>query len=241
MIKKNLFLVTLCLSFLWSSALLHGEITHQRKFTVAISLGEVCQPAGNLHANQMRYQSFPLDWLITPFEGLFQFIANEGKDFAKKENLLFNITAFGIPNGVLDTRYGIYFYHDFEFSSKICDNNIKKFQEVEVKKYDEDKTKLERRIKRFFDILHSDKKVLLVRLGITRREALRLDGLLHTQYPHLDYVIVAVDDREEAKYDWGLQRVKNFYMERKTMWDSRLEDWKAILAQFPFEHIPASS
>ena len=232
MIKKFLQVV-----IIGSSLLLYGEENKERKFNVAISLGEVCQPAGNLHANQMRFQAFPFDWAITPFESIYKFIAGEGKGFLDKETLLFNVAVpvFNVT-GVLDLRYGVYSVHDFEYSVNDNTNTPKYFHEVTVKNYDAAKAKLERRIKRLFDALHSNKRVLLVRLGITYSEAIRLDALLHTQYPQLDYVIVAIDNSEEAKYDWGLKRVKNFYLERKTKFESRLEDWTKILTQFPFEY-----
>ena len=230
MIKKLLFL-----SLFFLIGVIAEESKTDRKFNIAISLGMVCQPAGNLHANGLRFQSFPLDWLITPEEALIKFIANKAHDFLKKENLLFNVTAFGVPGGVLDTKYNIYSFHDFNYRTK---HQIKeqqcKFNEVIVENYKEVKEKFRRRIKRFFDILHSGKKVLFLRLGLTYQNALLLDKVLHTQYPQLDYLIVAIDNTEEIKYNWNMKRVKNFYMDRPSMFDSKLEDWKKILDQFEF-------
>jgi hypothetical protein len=219
----------------WSC--LQAREESQRKFNVAISLGEVCQPAGHLHASGLRRRSFPFDWLITPFEGLMRFIANEGKGFLKKENLLFNVSVYGVPGVAFDAYYCIYPVHALKYSMKNSSGGIKKYDEVVVNDFDGIKATLERRIERFFDVLRSNKKVLFVRLGITYKEALRLDELLHTRYPRLDYVILALDDTHEMRYDWGLKRVRNFYIKRPSKFDSHGEDWKRIFALFPFENM----
>ena len=140
MLKKFLSFSFFFLSFL------HSEELEHKKFNVAISLGEVCQPAWYLRESHLRKQSFPFDWLITPFEGLLQFISNEGDFFLEKENLLFNVKSSIVPNevdgSVLENLYGFYLYHDFDFEK---DEKIKTFNETCVQNYDTIKNKYQRR------------------------------------------------------------------------------------------------
>ena len=236
--RKDYMFRKLLLLFVVCCEILYAEDSKSRKFDIAISLGEVCQTAGNLSANGLRLQSFPLDWLVTPSEGLIKFIAYEGYNFINVENLLFNVFTFAGSGGVCDIYYGIFFYHDFLYSLKRNPQGnligIKKLAGVELKNYAEVKAKFDRRIARFFEVLHSDKKVLLVRLGMSYQDAILLNDLLHNKYPHLDYLLVVLDNTEEIKTDWGLERVKNFYIERQSTFGTNMEDWKNILSQFEF-------
>jgi hypothetical protein len=229
MLKKFIIFFIVCCSFF-----IHAEESNQRKFDIAIGLGGRCQVAYNLQKNGLRQQAFPFDWLITPFEGLIRFLAYQGRGFTNKENFLFHITAYNVPTAVMDTMYGFCLLHDFDYSLIDGIPTVKRFHEVEVRNYDEIKFKYDRRIKRFFEVLNSDKKVLLVRLGITYHQAVFLDEFIHSHYPNLDYLILAVDDSEEIKTDWGLTRVKNVYAQQVTYWQGREDVWKAILDRFEF-------
>ena len=63
-------------------------------------------------------------------------------------------------------------------------------------------------------MLHSNEKILFIRRGISYQQAFILDDLLHTSYPNLNYAILAVGSTEEMNQNWGLERVKNFYLGR---------------------------
>lgn len=209
-----------------------SETTHGRKFDLAISLGEVCQSAYNLHRNHLRFQAFPLDWCITPIDGLYNFFLLEGEGFGNKENLLFDVPIYHVT-GVLDSSLGIYLMHYFEYEPK--NTIIKNFDQVVVQNYEETVARYKRRIDRFFSVMRSEKKVLFVRLGISYSEAAILDQIIHSQYPNLDYLILAIDGTEEMKQDWQMERVKNVYLERKSVFESNDEDWTKIFNQFEFD------
>lgn len=197
---------------------------NERKYDEAVSLGTACQGAWHLKDNGMRKWAYPLDWLITPFHGLVAFIQNRGEGFLEQDKLqlLEVLPSAGTSPSMLhvvDLTYDFHSIHDF-FS--------------DMSNYDQIKAKYAQRIQRFFELLESDKKVLLVRVQISRDEAIHLDAMLQNLYPHLDYTLLAVSDRPEAQVDWGLERIRNFYMHQEPGdWKGDCERWKDILSLFP--------
>jgi hypothetical protein len=193
MFKSSLVL----LMIVWTYALA-AEDVYARKFDVAISLGEVCQPALALRERGMRWQSFPFDWLVTPFHSLVGFIAEEGADFLLQRDLVFNARVWDGSedihyDGVKETRYGCYLCHDFVYNFKAGDiirDTLKRYKEVNVHNHEVVKQKYDRRIQRFFDVLRSQKKVLFIRLGITKRQAALLTAIIDHSYPNLEYLIL---------------------------------------------------
>lgn len=224
------------------TANLHDEraAATKHKFDVVVSLGYSCQTAEFIKKHGFRFQSHPLDWVITSFDSLVLFILNEGKNFFEKESLLFNVTypKHVISKAVMETHYGIYSLHDLVYSTD-DGSGIKRFHQVILANYEIAKEKFDRRILRFFNLLKSNKKILFIRLGIERQEAILLDQLLHLQYPQLEYLILALDEREEMKIDWGLDRVKNFYVElypggqREQLWDEIFKRYRDQIAVIP--------
>ncbi len=228
MLKKFLFLFLIS----WNALLQAKE--PDKKYELAISLGAKCHSAFHLQMNGLRHQAFPFDWAVTPMEGLLFFLVNEGKDFLNKENLLFNFPFLGVL-GVYDTYYHMCFSHDFIFFSK--DFGIYTYPEVDIRNYDEIKAKYERRIQRFFRVLRSNKKILFVRLGVNFEQAAQLQFCLDFLFPQLDYTILALDNTEEIKFNWGLSKVKNFFISTDMVMDfpGSIEEWQCILAQFNIE------
>lgn len=194
----------------------------EEPYDEAVSLGMVCQPAWHLEGHHMRRWAYPLDWMITPFHGLLLFIQNKGAHFLEKEHLKVLEILEGTPSilHVVDEFYDIHSIHDFQAPS------MQNFEKV--------KAKYERRIQRFFKLLASHKKVLLVRVQISRSEAETLTHLLSKLYPELNYTLVAVSEELSAKESWGLERVSNFYMPQISgHWQGDDEKWQEILCQFP--------
>lgn len=187
-----------------------------------ISLGGQCQVAYQLKENHKRSESFPFDWIQSTFEGVYQFILEEGKNFLSKDHLVF---AGNKGNYVQDPYYQMLFLHDFESPSDF------------MKEYDFIKAKYDRRVNRFFQALNSEAPVLLIRLGITREQAALLSELIHTKYPRLNYTILALDHTEEIRENWNIKRVINLYLlqEDPHNWLGDHEDWKRILSQFHIE------
>lgn len=195
------------------------------KYDQTISLGSSCQSAWQLEVNGVRKLAYPFDWLMTPFDGLVSFIINKGEGFLEKDNIEVIEILHGDPLSFLhvaDRKYDFHSMHDFFFP--------------DMYNYGDVKAKYERRIQRFFDLLESNKKILFVRTQISRDEAVRLDDLLHYLYPYLEYTLVAINDDPDAQTDWGLKRVKNFYMQSTPGdWGGDYQKWKEILGQFPIK------
>lgn len=193
-----------------------------KQYDEVISLGTACQAAWQLEGNGMRRLAYPFDWLVTPFHGLIPFIINQGAGFLDKDKIEIVKTLPGKATflHVADLTYDIHFIHDFH-GTEIIDN------------YDKIKNKYDRRIQRFFTLLQSNKKILFFRVQITRDEAIVLDNLIHTTYPNLEYTLVAINDSPDTENDWGLERVRNFYMRQSIdNWQGDGERWKDILSQF---------
>jgi hypothetical protein len=217
--KRQMFFAILLLLLFFVSFDLKATI---KKYDETVSLGTACQSAWHLEANEIRKWAYPFDWLITPFESLMIFMESRGAGFLDKDQLTIVETLHGHPSmlHVVNLAYNIHFIHDF--------------LAPDMFNYDAVKEKYDRRIKRFFDLLESNKKVLFIRVQISRPEAECLDNYLHTHYPNLDYTLVAVSEDSDARSDWGLERVRNFYMQQiPGNWMGNGEKWREILSQFP--------
>lgn len=127
-----------------------------KKYNIIYSIGEDCGCAMNLQFNNLRLSSGPFDWLThATFEKRFELMLNDFKDFFNYEDFVFLNKD---PNAENDdkndyynnTNTGFYFYHDFTIGVP--------FDEI----FPEVKAKYERRIKRFYENIINNKKVLLV-------------------------------------------------------------------------------
>ena len=83
----------------------------------------------------------------------------------------------------------------------------------------------------------TDKRILFIRKRITREHAINLDTILLKIWPHLDYLILALDGSEEAKSDWQLDRVRNFYLRQPVpyVWKGDNDAWKEIFEDLHLE------
>lgn len=208
---------------LFSSSYVYPQVSI-KKYDEAVSLGTGCQAAFQLRINGKRNVAYPFDWVITPFHGLVSFITNEGEDYFHQDHLsVIEILPASehTPSmlHVVDLRYDIHSIHDF--------------LGPDMSNYESVKEKYDRRVQRFFKLLKSNKKVLFIRVQLFRDEAEQLDQLLQALYPQLKYTILAVCDDPSAQSDWGLKRVRNFYMQQVPgNWLGDSERWKEILSQF---------
>lgn len=190
------------------------------QYDEAISLGPNCQPAHQLRLNNLRCRAYPFDYNITPFNGLLKFLTWRGVNFLDFDKIV------PIDSGeavvIQDLTYEITAVHDFLSLNQF-------FTE-----YEQFKAKYDRRVKRFFEVLDSNKRILFVRKYMIYEEAVLLDHILRVYYPHLSYTILALGHTEEAKNDWQLERVRNFYLRELEpfFWAGDDVAWKEILDQF---------
>jgi hypothetical protein len=215
------------LHFSSASASLEARHKHKSKpnpaaYDEVVSLGSRCQVAIQLEHNGIRHFAYPFDWIVTHAEGLGSFIVNQGAHFLDRDKVVYVGEYAGNPpyQFVMDTHYGFESYHDF-LPPHIKGN----FEEV--------KEKFQRRIKRFFALLNSNKKILFIRTDVTRAEAEYLDNIIHTMYPKLVYTFVALNMTDDFRTDWGHPRIKNFYLEiNPAVWQGDSVRWKEILSNF---------
>lgn len=105
-----------------------------------ISLGYFCEVAKDLEELGLRDASSPFDWCISDFEGVIKAINNNFEDFMNLENLQQSVR---FRQHYLDTKYGVFFFHDFS-----------KYISLE-KQQDKIKKKYVRRIERFYESIKS--------------------------------------------------------------------------------------
>lgn len=163
-----------------------------------ISLGINCQVAYQLRIHGLRYEAYPFDWIICPFEALIQLLENKFEDFLAPEYLVFIHTEK--DKHILHTKYGIKFLHDFKLVPHFMND------------YEKVKTTYDRRIKRFYQKLSEPCRALLIRRKITKKQAIQLKQVLQQQFPQANFLIQAIDNSEEIKVDWDLEMIKNYYM-----------------------------
>lgn len=223
-------LALLLASFLnFSFAFSDVEIRHKHKhkpnpaaYDEVVSLGSRCQVAIQMENNGVRHLAYPFDWIVTHAQGLASFIINQGSHFLDIDKVLYVEEYAGNPPYyfVRDTHYGFESYHDF-LPPHVPGN----FEMV--------KEKFQRRIKRFFALLNSNKKILFIRTDVTRKEAEFLDHIIHTLYPRLVYTFVALNTTDDFKTDWGHPRIKNFHLNIDPLdWQGDFIRWKEILGKF---------
>lgn len=212
-LKRSMYVFLLWVTCLWTPVY-SQQLVYSQQFDYAISLGSYCMVAVQLSKYQARDRAYPLDWVYSSFDGMLKFLKEEGRHFLFKQHLLFDIVSSEqIVKVVYDLNYdAMCFPHDFDFDFILPATIPCTFTQVNIKNYEDVLAKYQRRVARFFEVLRSDKTVLLVRYDISYEQAILLDSLLRTKYPRLKYTILALGPAEEMKNPWGLERVHNYYM-----------------------------
>jgi hypothetical protein len=170
----------------------------------AISLGGSCQPAWHLRKNRLRRVSYPLDWINSrnSTEALCTVLRTRFADFFEK--------AYFQPTDIVNrknerafqhSKNGFMFWHEFK--------SLSGFEEH----FEERRDLYQRRIKRMLDVLDSDATVLFARFRTSREDAGQLAETLHDEFPRMRFSILALDDTDEIREDWGMPRVVNRYIE----------------------------
>lgn len=117
-----------------------------------ISLGCNCHPSGNLQKLKLRNKSLPFDWLLVKQENVFEYINSlintDFKDFTKK--LTYNHRKKVISKNY---EYVEFFHYDLIKNITINRPTDKNKNLIET---------MNRRGKRFMDIIKSDKKIVFI-------------------------------------------------------------------------------
>lgn len=126
------------------------------EFDVVISIGEDCACAMYLKELFLRDASYPFDWLCNAtFEKRIELIVDGFDGFLLKENMKwFPKPTTGLRDkendNYEDTNTGFYFYHDFKENVSLDET------------YDEVRKKYDRRIKRFYNSILANERILFV-------------------------------------------------------------------------------
>jgi hypothetical protein len=184
--------------------------TAQTNNPIIISLGYRCQPAMQLRFHHLRFEAFPFDWLITPFESLYALLKNDFTDFLMPENLELRTNFFYQDDGglythkdyahVWDKKYNVLIRHDFPLD-ETWPTYISPVQE-----------KYARRIARFYQTIFSGNHIYFVRQNISQQETIMLANLLKKKFPALPFTLLAIDCTQEIQNDWHIPGVVTMYM-----------------------------
>ncbi|MBA3817073.1 MAG: hypothetical protein H0X29_11260 [Parachlamydiaceae bacterium] len=195
---------------------------------IAISLGTVCPVAYVLRAQNIRTVAYPFDWVVVPFDGLYQTLEKDFSNFFQKKNL----TMYVGPefDGIIDVESNFVFFHDFPILNRIRKDDVEsgKIPSNFMDFYDEVYDKYLRRIYRFSNALNSFEKVILIRYLATKNEAILLRDLFLSKYPLLDFILVIINDDVENRIYWDENLILNYYMPPANLWNSNSEDWLNI-------------
>jgi hypothetical protein len=183
---------------------------------IVIGLGEMCTVAGATHTFSLRQAAYPFDWTIARFGTLYAVLEDDFNHFFEPHSLRVRAD----NKGVID-YYGAEFMHDLPTIADLLQANWQEFVPKAYEKYN-------RRIKRFKDAVTGTEKVYFVRhYGIDRSSAVQLRDLIRRKYATLDFTLVVVSSLQEFKKPWGLERIRNFYLDDSVIWNDGAR-WKTI-------------
>ncbi|MBR2137323.1 MAG: hypothetical protein IJ852_05140 [Alphaproteobacteria bacterium] len=130
-----------------------------KKYDLIIPLGEFCATAIALRDAGIRQASYPFDWSAgvewdkcgnCGFLGKIKMICNDFKDALNLEDFREEWGENRAHRRVINKKTGLQYVHDFEWEKSV------------VEQFPAFKEKYERRIKRLYDDIHSNKKILFV-------------------------------------------------------------------------------
>lgn len=163
-----------------------------------ISLGFNCQVAYQLRLYGLRYEAYPFDWIICPFNAVIKLIEDDFKYFLDPQYLKFIHTEN--QKHILNTYYDIKFLHDFRLSESFMED------------YESVKETYTRRIERFYQKMNESSPALLIRKKINQEESLQLKQVLSNKFPHSNFTIIAVDNNHQIMTNWNIPQIINYYM-----------------------------
>jgi len=224
--------------WLWLSCMVAIlTIFNDTKAIVVISLGSACSVAGAMREYGIRTQAYPFDWIVSPFEGLYQAFDDDFVHLLQEDSL--TIRSYD-RYGIVD-YYGFEYVHDFP-TQKPNDTLIKPIEEGHIigGVIDDNwgdflpqiKEKYQRRLERLYTVFNGEEEVYLIRYGIKdKSEMLLLRDLLHKKYPRLNFMLIALGNSPEMSIPWQADNIKNFYIN-----DKDLQQWKELFIQLKLLH-----
>jgi len=196
-------------------------------FRHVVSLGKTCQPALHLERNNLRVASYPLDWIWSPPDSLCTLLSTRFEGFFDRSALVPKgmnpMNKLEVRNPGLDLIY----MHEFKDPADF-EASFHRWKET----YD-------RRIDRLYSVLEGTERVLLIRFRVTRGDAEKIARTLSGSFPNLPYTLLALDDTDEIRQDWGIPRVVNRHILAAPEDDAGSRKynpaWKQLFKEFRFD------
>lgn len=171
-----------------------------KKYDVIIPLGELCATAVALRDSGLRQNSYPFDWSggvkydkcgNCGFIGKIKMICNDFKDAFNLEDLEEFWSENKGHRGVINKRTGLQYLHDFNWE-----------QSVEAQ-YPEYIQKYQRRIKRLYDDINTNKTILFIfaTRGEHKLSLAELNNglnLLNNKFPQKDINFLLIQDSTDC-------------------------------------------
>lgn len=190
----------------------------ETKSITVISLGSACNVAGALRDNNLRTAAYPFDWIVSPFNSLYNALSDDFKYLLKEDSLSIRLSD---RYGILD-YYGFHFVHDFpvdrpndSFAKLIGENHVtggiicdnwKDFLPAVKEKY-------LKRINRLKSLCLDTNFIYFIRHGdTTQNQAILLRDLLKIKYPFLSFELIILGQSKEIDKQWNLNHIKNCYL-----------------------------
>ncbi len=153
-----------------------------------VSLGNSCSIAYNLRLHKLREESYPFDWVrVTNFNNITTLIDNKFNDFLDIDTFVFKEFS---DNFEVNSKMGSYiyknnycsFYHEFE--NRIDHEKLIPFKE-----------KYTRKIRRFLDLLQSNKKIIFIREVFGKIKINKINKFIEKLYeinPDINFNIILI-------------------------------------------------
>lgn len=194
-----------------------------------IPLGENCNISGILSAFGLKKASYPYEWCISPFDGLYNSLASDFCDYTNPDYFTIYYNNLCPCN-----KYRIALAHDFPRISIGRDENGKEqfvLDPLWLNNIEMVQSKYDRRIARFHRACFSGKRVYFIRYnGINEMQARQLASLISLLYPKLDFLFVCVVTSSKNLGNWNIPKVKNFY-ENAPNGESSVSEWERIFKE----------
>lgn len=189
-----------------------GELTEEEEdriiygeMPIVISLGDNCMSLFIIKGCGLRGVAYPFDWNQTSHDALINLITN---NFAQ----------------LLDKQF-IQFYHHKKILNILYDGffliHICPSTATEEKFFEQYwpivKDRMQRRIRRFYKAVNSNKHVYFVRFQMDfsssriRKDINKFATLIKSKFPKLKFTVIAVGGTNEYKVDWQIPHVVNFW------------------------------
>ncbi|MGV6936385.1 DUF1796 family putative cysteine peptidase [Paenibacillus sp. CMM36] len=196
----------------------------QGDYDAVFSLGGHCLPSIQLDKNGLRPYAGPLGWMISGnLSQISRLLDARFADFMDVDSLRVTGHDYGEHNFMVeDANYEIIAAHHFPVSQNTSE---------QLTSYPGFKTTLDRRIARLLDQFTLASRLLLVRLGGNREQAVELHDVLLQRITH-DFRLLYVDYTGTdgvTELDWGLERLVSVELPPEDIWNGQDGMWRYML------------